>query len=183
MLKLAKVILTQSTLLSLKTLRESEIGAKGRGERRLECLGAVLDEGWRAINEWVTVRREERAIYTRRQNLTVQICVRSSDTDHRNFWPFVKHCSRHSQRWSTQLEPKLLAKHRNFWQSGLSTHVGTPDPEPSQGAKSQSAETSGGSRNFRHQELPTPVGTSDGRASTGGLKAKSSSAGTSDTKC
>ena len=34
--------LTQSTLLSLKTLRESKIGAKRRAEGCLKCLGAVL---------------------------------------------------------------------------------------------------------------------------------------------
>ena len=38
--------LTQSTLLLLKTLGESKIGAKGREEGSLECLGAVVDEGW-----------------------------------------------------------------------------------------------------------------------------------------
>ena len=59
--------LTQSTLLSLKTLGESKIGPKGTREGCLECLGAVLDEGWWAMNEWSSVRREERAIYTQRQ--------------------------------------------------------------------------------------------------------------------
>jgi hypothetical protein len=37
--------LTQSTLLSLKNLGKSKIGAKKRGEGCLQCLGAVLDEG------------------------------------------------------------------------------------------------------------------------------------------
>ena len=43
------------------------MGAKGRGEGCLECLGAILDEDWSAMNEWFFVRREERAIYTQRQ--------------------------------------------------------------------------------------------------------------------
>jgi hypothetical protein len=38
--------LTQSTLLSLKSLGESKLGAKERGEGSLECLGAILNEGW-----------------------------------------------------------------------------------------------------------------------------------------
>ena len=38
--------LTQSNLLSLNTIGESKIGAKGRGEGCLECLGAILDKGW-----------------------------------------------------------------------------------------------------------------------------------------
>ena len=37
--------LTQSTLLSLKSLEESKLGAKGREEGSLECLGALLDKG------------------------------------------------------------------------------------------------------------------------------------------
>jgi hypothetical protein len=48
--------LTQSTLLSLKTLGV-KIGAKRRGEGCLKCLGDVLDEGWWAMNEWCSVRR------------------------------------------------------------------------------------------------------------------------------
>jgi hypothetical protein len=34
--------LTQSTLLSLKSLKKLKLGAKGREERSLECLGAIL---------------------------------------------------------------------------------------------------------------------------------------------
>ena len=58
---------TQSTLSSLKSLEESKFGAKGS----LECARALLDEGWSAMNEWLTVRREECDIYTPRQNLTI----------------------------------------------------------------------------------------------------------------
>ena len=63
--------LTQSTLSSLKSLEESKLGAKGRREGSLECARTLLDEGWSAMNEWLTVRREESDIYTPRQNLTV----------------------------------------------------------------------------------------------------------------
>ena len=41
------------------------------------CFGRMLV----AVNEWVTVRREERAIYTQGRNPTVQIYVGSSDVD------------------------------------------------------------------------------------------------------
>jgi uncharacterized protein YpmS len=33
------------------------------------------------MNEWVTVRSEERIIYTHSRNLTVQIYVRTADVD------------------------------------------------------------------------------------------------------
>jgi hypothetical protein len=36
--------LTQSTLSLLKSMQESKLGAKGRGEGSFECLGAILDE-------------------------------------------------------------------------------------------------------------------------------------------
>ena len=44
-------------------------------------LGSCWDEVGSAVNESVTVRSEERAIYTLSRNLTVQIYVGSSDTD------------------------------------------------------------------------------------------------------
>jgi len=40
------------------------LGAKGRGEECLECLGGVLDESWWVMNESVMVGSEERGIYT-----------------------------------------------------------------------------------------------------------------------
>ena len=121
------------------------------------------------MNEWSVARGEQRAIYT-----------------HRQIQPFrsvSKVPTQIAQRWSTQLEPELPAKCRKFRQSGLSTFVGTPNAQPSQGAKSHGIGTFGESRDFRHPELPTPVGTSDGRRCAGGLAAKSASTGTSGTKC
>ena len=44
-------------------------------------LGSYLDEVRSAVNESVTVRSEERGIYTLSRNLTVQIYVESSDAD------------------------------------------------------------------------------------------------------
>ena len=61
------------------------------------------------MNEWVMVRREEGAIYTHRQNLTVQICVRSSDTDHRNFQLYCKTLFTAQSTRLTRLSSKLPA--------------------------------------------------------------------------
>ena len=48
-------------------------------------LGSYLDEVRSAVNESVTVRSEERGIYTPSENLTVQIYVGSSDVDLETF--------------------------------------------------------------------------------------------------
>ena len=48
-------------------------------------LGSCWDEVRSAMNKSVTVRSEERAIYTLSRNLTVQIYVESSDADLRTF--------------------------------------------------------------------------------------------------
>jgi hypothetical protein len=80
------VILSLNPLSSLKSLGESKFGAKGRGKESLECLGVLLDEVRLQLNEWVMVRRDERVIYTLRQNPTIQICIGSSDTDCQDFW-------------------------------------------------------------------------------------------------
>ena len=44
-------------------------------------LGSCWDKVRLAVNESVTVRSEERAIYTLSRNLTVQIYIGSSDAD------------------------------------------------------------------------------------------------------
>jgi hypothetical protein len=117
--------LTQSTLLSLKTLGESKIRAKGRGEGRLECLGVVLDEGWWAMNEWATVRREERAIYTHRQ-----IQPFRSESSAADRWDFRLYCRTLFTSQSTGLARLSLelstaagtSNSRDFWlPSGLPT--------------------------------------------------------------
>ena len=56
-------------------------------------LGSCSDEVGSAVNKSVTVRSEERAIYTPSKNLTVQIYVGSSDVDLGTFDVNRKHCS------------------------------------------------------------------------------------------
>jgi hypothetical protein len=78
------------------------------------------------MNEWVTVRREERAIYTYSRNLTVQIYVESSDTDRRDFRPFYK------TLFMAQSKVINTAKARTLGETpGLPTFVETPDDQPS----------------------------------------------------
>ena len=48
-------------------------------------LGSCWDEVRSAMNESVTVRSEERGIYTPSENLTIQIYVGSSDADLETF--------------------------------------------------------------------------------------------------
>ena len=67
------------------------------------------------MNEWVMVRREERAIYTYRQNLTIQICVGSSDTDRQNFRRLIKTLFIRADNWASS---PLVGTHggcRDFW--------------------------------------------------------------------
>ena len=56
-------------------------------------LGSCWDEVGSAVNESVTVRSEERAIYTLSRNLIVQIYVGSSDADLRTSGLYRKHYS------------------------------------------------------------------------------------------
>ena len=46
-----------------------------------------------AVNQSVTVRSEERGIYTPSENLTIQIYIESSDVDPRTFDVNRKYCS------------------------------------------------------------------------------------------
>ena len=133
--------------------------------------------------EWLTVRRDERAIYTYSRIQPFRSASEVPTQIARTSGPSTKHCLWRSQRWSTQPEPELLVECLNFRQSGLLTFVGTPDAQPSQGAKSQGIGTSGESRDFQHLELPTLIGTSDEQRCTSGLAAKLASIETSDTKC
>jgi hypothetical protein len=47
-------------------------------------LGSCFGRRLVAVNEWITVKREERAIYTSRKKPTIQIYVRSSNTYRQN---------------------------------------------------------------------------------------------------
>ena len=88
------------------------------------------------MNEWVTVRREERAIYTRRQNLTVQIYVESSDTDYQNFWLYYKNTVHNAVNWANSVIVETPSDCQDFWQPELPASVGTFDRQASQAAKS-----------------------------------------------
>ena len=56
-------------------------------------LGSCSDEVGSAVNKSVTVRSEERAVYTPSKNLTVRIYVGSSDVDLGTSDINRKHCS------------------------------------------------------------------------------------------
>jgi hypothetical protein len=66
-LKLAKVIFSLNPLSYHLNPWESKLGAKGRGERALECLGAFGQRDMSSESKGVTVGREGRAIYTQRE--------------------------------------------------------------------------------------------------------------------
>ena len=90
-------------------------------------MEAVEREGWRAVNKSITVRSEERAIYTLSKNLTVQIYVGSSDADLRTSDVNRKHCSQRVRSPRVQVNVGTPSKRRDFQRSELSTYVGTSD--------------------------------------------------------
>jgi hypothetical protein len=111
---------------------ESKLGAKGRGERALEWLGAILAECFSQWNEWAMVRMEETGIYTPRQNLTVQIYIGSSDVDLKTSDVRRKHCSRKVKSPRVQVSVRTSDKRRDFRRSsGLSTGTDSRSVEPS----------------------------------------------------
>ena len=90
-------------------------------------LGSYWDEVGSAVNESVTVRSEERAIYTLSRNLTIQIYVESSDADLRTSDLNKKHCSHRVRSPRMQVNVETPDKHRDFRRSELLTYVGTSD--------------------------------------------------------
>ena len=66
------------------------------------------------MNESVTVRSEERSIYTPSENLTVQIYVESSDVDLGTFDVNRKHCSHRAESPRVQVSVGTPAKRRDF---------------------------------------------------------------------
>jgi hypothetical protein len=74
------VSLTKS-LLSTQTLSRFEVRSKEERRERLLGTRRHFSEVGTRENEWVTVRNEEKAIYTRSRNLTVQIYVGTADAD------------------------------------------------------------------------------------------------------
>ena len=90
-------------------------------------LGSYWDEVGSAVNESVTVRSEERAIYTLSRNLTVQIYVGSSDADLRTSDDNRKHCTQRVRSQRVQVSVGTLGKRQDFRWLELSTFVGTSD--------------------------------------------------------
>ena len=90
-------------------------------------LGSCWDEVGSAVNESVTVRSEERGIYTLSRNLTIQIYVGSSDVDLGTSDLNRKHCSRRVRSPHEEVNVRIPDKHRDFRRSGLPTYVRTPD--------------------------------------------------------
>ena len=90
-------------------------------------IGSCWDEVRSAMNEFVTVRSEERAIYTLSRNLTIQIYVESSDADLGTSDVNRKHCSHRVRSPRMQVNVGTPWKHRDFRRSELPTNVGTSD--------------------------------------------------------
>ena len=66
------------------------------------------------MNESITVRSEERAIYTHSRNLTVQIYVRSSDVDLWTFDLYRKQCSKLGQNHYKQVNVGTPSVRQDF---------------------------------------------------------------------
>ena len=90
-------------------------------------LGSYWDKVGSAVYESITVRSEERAIYTLSKNLTIQIYIGSFDTDLGTFDVNRKHCSHRVRSQHVQLNVGTPDKCRDFRRSGLPTDVGTSD--------------------------------------------------------
>ena len=114
------------------------------------------------MNKWFTVIEEERAMYTHSEIQTFRSESEVPTQIAGTSGPSVKHCSRRSQRWSTQLELELLVECQNFWQSGLPTHVGTPELELSQGLSPKALGLPTGAETSGTQNSRLPLGLSMG---------------------
>ena len=90
-------------------------------------LGSCWDKVRSAVNESITVRSEERGIYTLSRNLTIQIYVGSSDTDLRTSDVNRNHCSHRVRSPRMQVNVGTPDKRRDFRRSELPTYVGTSD--------------------------------------------------------
>ena len=77
-------------------------------------LGSYWDEVRSTVNESVTVRSEERGIYTPSENLTVQIYVGSSDADLGTSDDSRKHCTQRVRSPHVQVSVGTPSKHRDF---------------------------------------------------------------------
>ena len=90
-------------------------------------LGSCWDKVRSAVNESITVRSEERGIYTLSRNLTVQIYVRSSDADLETSDVNINHCSYRVRSPCVQVNVGTPGKRQDFQRSELLTYVGTFD--------------------------------------------------------
>ena len=77
-------------------------------------LGSCWDKVRSAVNESITVRSEERGIYTLSRNLTVQIYVGSSDADLGTSNVNRKHCSHKVRSPHVQVNVGTPDKHWDF---------------------------------------------------------------------
>ena len=78
------------------------------------------------MNESVTVRSEERAIYTRSRNLTIQIYVGSSDADLRTSDVNRKHCSHRVRSPHVKDNVRTLDKRWDFRRAQIASQPATP---------------------------------------------------------
>ena len=130
------------------------------------------------MNESVTVRSEERGIYTLNRNLTVQIYVGSFDTDLETSDINRKHYSHGVKSQCEQVNIGTLGKRRDFQRAQLRTQLarnryrdsrhgsGVPtvetfDVHRQPASRTTDAGTPGLGRDFRLSGVPTHVGTSD----------------------
>ena len=104
------------------------------------------------MNESITVRSEERAIYTHSRNLTVQIYVGSSDADLRTSDLNRKHCSHRVRSPHEQVNVGTPDVRRDFRQSGLPTYVRTSDEHGRPTSKTPGVGTPNVRRDFRRAQ-------------------------------
>ena len=113
------------------------------------------------MNESITVRSEERGIYTPSENLTIQIYVGSSDADLRTSDVNRKHCSHRVRSPHEEINVGTLDKHWDFRRSGLPTYIGTSDVRSQSASRTTGVGTPGLGQDFRPSGVSTYVMTSD----------------------
>ena len=96
-------------------------------ERGALVTWELLSTSGSAVNQSITVRSEERGIYTPSENLTVQIYVGSSDADLGTSDVNRKHCSQRVRSPRVQVSVRTPDKRRDFRQSEVPTFVGASD--------------------------------------------------------
>ena len=133
---------------------------RGKERGAFSCL-ELLSTKWVAVSESVTVRSEERSIYTPSENPTVQIYVGSSDAEHGTSDDNRKHCSRRSEVSACKLVSELPTNVGTSDGRNSRRTSGLPTSTDSEPVRSTGVGTSGIGRDFRLSVVPTYVGTSD----------------------